>query len=144
MPTRATPLSAGWDIATNQYISIGPGQRRLCSTGIRLGIPACNYGRIAPRSGLASKYGINVGAGVIDSDYRGEIKVLLFNHSNKEFNAERGTKIAQIIFEQINPAPLLLVPSLNNTLRGENGFGSSDTHPPTSPVSLAGFSGVKN
>ena len=122
LPTRGSLQAAGWDISTNEDFTIDPGKRRLCSTGLKIKVPVGNYGRLASRSGLASKHGIEVGAGVIDSDYRGEIKVLLFNHSDMPFCATSGTKIAQIVFEQINTAPLLLVTSMDETERGDKGF----------------------
>ena len=139
LPTRGSLQAAGWDISSSESFSIDPGKRRLCSTGLKIKVPLGNYGRLASRSGLASKHGIEVGAGVIDSDYRGEIKVLLFNHSEKPFAVSVGDKIAQIIFEQINPAPLLLVTSMDETERGENGFGSTDMNPPRSPISIDGY-----
>jgi dUTP pyrophosphatase len=72
----------------------------LISTGLAFAIPTGNYGRVAPRSGLAVKNSINVGAGVIDSDYRGEVKVLLFNHGDADFEISEGDRIAQLIIEK--------------------------------------------
>ena len=89
-------------------------------------IPFGNYGRIAPRSGLAVKNFIDVGAGVIDSDYRGEVKVLLFNLSqDTDFSVSPGDRIAQMIIEKYTPTTLFEVESLSETVRGEGGFGST-------------------
>lgn len=94
-------------------------------TDISIAIPKNVYGRIAPRSGIALHHGIDVGAGVIDSDYRGNIQVLLFNHSDEEYMIKEGEKIAQIIFQSIIQPELVEVKSLGNTERGESCFGSS-------------------
>ena len=92
-------------------------------------IPIGNYGRIAPRSGLAAKNFIDVGAGVIDSDYRGEVKVLLFNFDpNSDFKIEKGDRIAQLIIEKYTRTQIVVVPegeNLEESNRGENGFGST-------------------
>lgn len=103
-PVRATEGSAGYDLFSIENVSIPPGERKLIKTGVRLAIPHWMYGRIAPRSGLAYKHGIDVMAGVIDSDYRGDVGVILYN-SDKEntFTVCEGDRIAQIIFEQCHP-----------------------------------------
>jgi len=90
-----------------------------------MAIPVGCYGRIAPRSGLAFKSSIDVGAGVIDPDYRGEVKVLLFNLGNCDFKAEAGTRIAQLIIERCETPPVVEVDSLDDTERGAGGFGST-------------------
>lgn len=92
--------------------------------------PEGTYGRIAPRSGLAVKSGISTGAGVIDADYRGEVKVLLFNHSDADFNIEKGDRIAQLILERIYTPEIEVLDDNaweveNNTERGAGGFGST-------------------
>ena len=138
-PARGSDNAAGWDLFSSEAQTIDPGKRLLCGTGLRMKIPIGNYGRIAPRSGLALKHGIDVGAGVVDADYRGEIKVLLFNHSEEPFEVKKGSKIAQIIFEQINTAPILISTSLNDTARGDGGFGSTDNQIRTSPITIDGF-----
>jgi dUTP pyrophosphatase len=91
-----------------------------------MAIPVNRYGRIAPRSGLAVKYGIDVLAGVVDSDYRGEILVVLINHGKSPFKVEKGMAIAQIIFEKYHPVQFQQYTSLDETDRGEKGFGSTD------------------
>ena len=91
-----------------------------------MAIPEGNYGRIAPRSGLAAKHSIDVGAGVIDSDYRGEVKVLLFNLSDTDFEVKPGDRIAQLIIEKYTMTEIQEVEGkLDDTVRGEGGFGST-------------------
>jgi len=95
------------------------------ATGLAVAIPEGNYGRIAPRSGLAFKNFIDVGAGVIDEDYRGELKVLLFNLGPDDFNVNEGDRIAQFIIEKYTPTELEEVETLDETARGADGFGST-------------------
>ena len=90
-----------------------------------MAVPEGNYARIAPRSGLACKNFIDVGAGVVDSDYRGEVKVLLFNHGSDDFKISIGDRIAQCIIEKYTMTTILEVEDLNTTERGEAGFGST-------------------
>lgn len=97
----------------------------MVGTGLAFGIPEGNYGRIAPRSGLAAKHSIDVGAGVIDSDYRGEVKVLLFNFSDTDFGVSEGDRIAQMIIEKYTQTTLTEVDELDETVRGDGGFGST-------------------
>ena len=99
--------------------------RSLVGTGIRLEIPGGHVGLIWPRSGLAVKKGIDCGAGVIDSCYRGEIKVLLFNHSNTEFQIEPGDRVAQILIQKVERVQFIPVNELSETTRSEQGFGST-------------------
>src|SRR5271155_5833085 len=101
VPTRATKYSAGYDLYSNESVMIFPRGRALVKTGISVAFSTECYGRIAPRSGLAVKSGLDVGAGVIDPDYRGEIMVLLFNHSDSSVGIKTGDKIAQMILEKI-------------------------------------------
>ncbi|CAL5321602.1 unnamed protein product [Camellia sinensis] len=101
MPSRATDGAVGYDLSSTTKMLIQPQDRCLIPTGIALQIPFGMYGRIAPRSGLALEHGIHVGAGVIDPDYRGEVKVLLFNFDLKLFKVQPGQRIAQIIFEKV-------------------------------------------
>ena len=95
------------------------------STDIAIECPLGTYGRIAPRSGLAVKHSIDVGAGVIDSDYRGDVKVLLFNLGNSPFKIQKGDRIAQLIIERILIPDIEIVDVLCASQRGQNGFGSS-------------------
>jgi dUTP pyrophosphatase len=100
VPSRATPLSAGYDLYSAEGYVILPQHRVVVSTGIQVALPDGVYGRIAPRSGLAVKHGLDVGAGVVDPDYTGELKVVLFNHDPKQtFIIRPGYRIAQLILE---------------------------------------------
>jgi len=126
MPYRANETDAGADLFATEDMIIQPMQRKLVSTGIALQIPKYYYGRIAPRSGLAVNYGIDVLAGVVDSSYRGEIKVVLINtDQNKEFEIKKGDKIAQLIIESHYNFQFLQVEDLQATNRGSGGFGST-------------------
>ena len=132
VPKRATPGSAGMDLVACQDMTI-PGRSSsdphwaAVETGIVLQFPPTVYARIAPRSGLAFKHGIQVGAGVIDSDYTGTIKVILFNHHTEPFVVKTGDRIAQVIFESIQTPDLVECPleELTPTERGSGGFGST-------------------
>jgi dUTP pyrophosphatase len=127
IPTKGTPGSAGFDLYASKNTLIENGKWGLVKTGIALQIPSDCYARVAPRSGLTFKHGINVGAGVIDCDYRAEIGVILFNHSQKDFVVNQGDRIAQLIFEKIyNCVPEEVeYENLNHTQRGSDGFGST-------------------
>jgi len=103
IPVKADPGCAGYDVFSIQKTNLACGERKLISTGICVEISPEHYIRVAPRSGLSVK-GIDVGAGVIDSSYRGEIKVLLINNSQSEFYIEKGAKIAQLILERCSDA----------------------------------------
>lgn len=125
-PKKGSDNAAGYDLFSVEAGVIKPNERRLIKTGISLEIPSGYYGRIAPRSGLAFKNGIDVMAGVIDSDYRGEIGVILYN-SDKicDFIFGVGDKIAQIIFEKHYDFEMGLFSDLKETKRGDGGFGST-------------------
>jgi dUTP pyrophosphatase len=125
MPYKASPESAGLDLFSCETGIIEPHSKKLIDIGISVVIPFKYYGRIASRSGLAVKNSIDVGAGVIDSDYRGNVSVLLFNHGDERFVFNKGDKIAQLIIEKIAIINIIHVKDLDNTLRGEKGFGSS-------------------
>lgn len=94
-------------------------------TGVRVAVPPGYYGRVAPRSGLAVKKFVDVGAGVIDADYRGDIGVVLFNLSDVPFEVKRGDRIAQLVIEKISMGDVIQVESLDDTQRGDGGFGST-------------------
>ncbi|GMP72107.1 hypothetical protein CsSME_00030253 [Camellia sinensis var. sinensis] len=128
IPFRATTGAVGYDLSSIATYVVPPQGRTLISTGIAIEILPGTYGRIAPRSGLAFHSGIDVGAGVIDQDYRGEIKVLLFNHDKSEpFIIQTGDRIAQIIFEEVAYPRMVLKDALNlRDMRSEHlGFGST-------------------
>lgn len=126
IPTKGSLFAAGYDLYAAEDALICCSSRKLVKTNISMEITPGYYGRIAPRSGLAYKNGIDVLAGVIDSDYRGDIGVILYNtDSNIDFIVKKGDRIAQIIFEACYNATLNNVESLDNTLRQSGGFGST-------------------
>ena len=128
LPVRATQDSVGYDIFSNEDVLIPAGKRAIVGTGISIQVDIVDdfYIRIAPRSGLALNYGIDVLAGVVDKDYRGEIKVILFNSGTSDFQVKKNDKIVQIIIERcIILETVVHCESLNETDRNENGFGSS-------------------
>lgn len=123
-PTRGSAGAAGYDLYANEDVTIGDGEFTPVNTGISVAIPPGYYGRIAPRSGLAAKYGIIIGGGVIDEDYRGELKVLMSCLFGM-YEVSRGERIAQLILEKITTPELEIVTSLDDTDRGSGGFGST-------------------
>lgn len=126
MPIRASKHAAGYDITSVEDIEILPGGMALVPTGISIAIPTGTYARIAPRSGLTVKYSLDVGAGVIDPDYRGEIKVVLFNHDTiRAYSVKKGERIAQIILERIETPDVIECDDLDLTERHDRGFGST-------------------
>ncbi|KAJ3993620.1 dUTP pyrophosphatase [Lentinula boryana] len=128
IPSRGSALSAGYDLYSAEKKTVPAHGKALVDTQISLAVPAGHYGRVAPRSGLASKFMIDTGAGVIDADYRGILFVLLFNLSDKDFEVEKGDRIAQLIIEKIHTPEILEVKDLDETLRGAGGFGSTGGH----------------
>ena len=131
LPVRASTGAAGYDLfSTDSYVVL-PGRRVVVSTGITVQLPPGTYGRIAPRSGLAVKHGLDTLAGVIDPDYTGEIKVVLQNlDSMQPFVIRPGYRIAQLILENYTVAEVVEVPTENTPLvdatnRGAAGFGST-------------------
>tara|TARA_Y100000114_G_scaffold6862_2_gene5497 strand:- start:741 stop:1166 length:426 start_codon:yes stop_codon:yes gene_type:complete len=125
-PTKSHVADAGYDLFSTEEVSLKPFQRKVVKTGIKLSIPAGFYGRIAPRSGLAVKNGVDVLAGVIDSGYHGEIGVVLINTDKFEsVNLPKSSRIAQLIFEKFEDINFETVLSLDVSERQEGGFGSS-------------------
>jgi dUTP pyrophosphatase len=124
MPQRFSFHAAGHDLYSSQCLTLFAKSLIVVPTGIAVSIPREYYGRIAPRSGLSIK-GIDVLGGVIDSDYRGELKVILVNHSDQDHKFEKHDRIAQLIIEKINSNDFVQVENLNETQRGSNGFGST-------------------
>ena len=126
-PTRAKPGDAGMDLSSVETTVIPARGRALIDTGIAISLPSDCYGRVAPRSGLAVRCGIDVLAGVVDSSYRGSIRVLLFNNTDTSFAVNVGDRIAQLIIERIYNVDLIQVPyaELPSTERGSDGFGST-------------------
>jgi dUTP pyrophosphatase len=125
LPTRGSSLAAGMDICSIEEIDLQPRQRVLARTGLAVAIPPGYYGRIAPRSGLAAKNGLDVLAGVIDSDYRGELCCLLYNTSDTVITLPPGAKICQLIVEKIITPEATWATDLDETARGAGGFGST-------------------
>ena len=125
IPTRASPGSVGYDLYSIEDMHILPYQRGIVCTGIAATIPMGVYGRIAPRSGLAVKHGVQTGAGVVDPDYTGELKVILFNHGSEKFEIKKGDRIAQLILEKCETPLIDEVEEIKDTQRGTRGFGSS-------------------
>ena len=128
LPVRQTSGSVGYDIHSIENNMIEPFSRKLISTGLKVNIPRGMYGRIAPRSSLAWKHSVDVGAGVIDNDYRGEVKVLLINTGKNPYEVKKGDRIAQLIFENCSTPKLEVVSEeeLDTTDRGTGGFGSTN------------------
>ena len=126
-PARATNGSAGFDLRATEGGAISPGYRNVFGTGVSAAIPPGFVGKVYSRSGHGFKYGVSLanGTGIIDSDYRGEIKVSLINQGHDFFEVERGDRIAQIIFEKVEDVELEKVNVLDVTERGGNGFGST-------------------
>lgn len=131
LPTYATPLSAGMDLsaALEEAIELDSGERALVPTGLAIALPAGYEAQIRPRSGLALKHGVTVlnTPGTIDADYRGEIKVILINHGKDPFIIERGMRIAQMVVERHETIDWDIVENLEESERGEGGFGSTGT-----------------
>lgn len=125
LPVKGSKHSAGHDLFCIETFDLPPGKFKLINTGISIEIPDEHYGRIAPRSGLALSHGIQVLGGVVDSDYRGEIKVILYNVSEINKTFLKHDKIAQIIIEKISTAEFILADQLSRTSRDAGGFGST-------------------
>jgi len=125
LPTRGSALAAGLDVCSIEDLQIEAQQRVMARTGLAVAIPPGFYGRIAPRSGLAAKKGLDVLAGVIDSDYRGEVCCLLYNTGDEPIDLPAGSKICQLIVEQIITPEAMWATDLDETARGAGGFGST-------------------
>jgi len=127
IPAYQTDEAAGFDLHSIEDVVVGPNERKLIGTGLSFEIPKGYEIQIRPRSGLAYKHGISVlnSPGTIDSDYRGEIKVLVINHSKEDFEIKVGERIAQAVIQEVIQATFEEVDELNTTTRGEGGFGST-------------------
>ena len=124
IPQRSSEEAAGFDLYSYEHGEILPNETKLFDTGISFKVPKGTYGRIAPRSGL-SKKGLMVNAGVIDRDYTGPVKVMLHNLGNKSYVINKDDRIAQLIIEKIETPKVILLDKLEETERGEGGFGST-------------------
>lgn len=131
LPAYATPDSAGLDLqaALSAPLLLAPGDRRLIPTGLRLRLPRGYEGQVRPRSGLALRLGLTVlnAPGTIDADYRGEVKVLLINHGSEAVQLTPLMRIAQLVVAPVTQVQLQLVEELDETSRGEGGYGSTGT-----------------
>jgi dUTP pyrophosphatase len=131
LPKYQTSGSAGMDVhaATREPVALGPLERKLFPTGLALAIPAGYEVQVRPRSGLAAKRGLTVinTPGTIDSDYRGEVGVVLVNLSNEAAIVEPGERIAQLVLAKVERAALTVVATLEETERGASGYGSTGT-----------------
>jgi dUTP pyrophosphatase len=125
LPSRGSERAAGLDLCAVERLTLAPGGRAAVRTGLAVAIPAGFYGRVAPRSGLAVRHGIDVLAGVVDADYRGEILCALVNHGAEPFEVEPGARIAQLIVEAIATPEPEWAEDLEETGRGAGGFGST-------------------
>ena len=127
LPAYATPGAAGMDVVAAEDIDLAPGARHAVATGFAMAIPAGYEVQVRPRSGLALKHGITClnTPGTIDSDYRGEVKVILANLGSETFAIRRGERIAQLVPAAVTQARFDLVATLDDTGRGTGGFGST-------------------
>lgn len=129
LPKYETKYAAGLDIraAVSSKMVLKPGERTLIPTGLQMAIPEGYEAQIRPRSGLAIKHGITMlnSPGTIDADYRGEIKVIAINHGSEDFEVNHGDRIAQLVINKVVQFPIYESDSLDETTRGEGGFGST-------------------
>jgi len=130
LPAYASAGAAGMDVAAAEDITLAPGVRHAVATGLALAIPAGYEVQVRPRSGLALRHGITVAnaPGTIDSDYRGELKVILVNLGSEAFAIKRGDRVAQIVVAPVVQAAWREVSALADTARGQGGFGSTGGH----------------
>ena len=125
VPEYSSLGAAGADLYAAEALTLAPGERAAVATGVRIEIPAGHAGLVWPRSGLAVRHGIDTLAGVIDSDYRGEVRVVLVNHGREPVRIEPGDRIAQLVLQKVERAVFTSARELTGTARGEGGFGSS-------------------
>lgn len=130
LPAYATEGAAGMDVVSAEDVTLSPGARHPVATGLSVAIPQGYEIQVRPRSGLAFKHGITVPntPGTIDSDYRGELKVLLINHGTVDFAIARGDRVAQLVLAPVVQAAWSEVEELDATARGAGGFGSTGGH----------------
>lgn len=125
LPEYASPGAAGADLRAREAVLLPAGGRAAVATGLHVEIPAGHVGLVWPRSGLAVRHGIDTLAGVIDSDYRGEVRVVLVNHGEAAFRIEPGDRIGQLLVQRVERASFSRADALAATSRGEGGFGST-------------------
>lgn len=126
LPQKATLGSSGYDLVSAEDVALEPYEFKTIRTGIKIAVPSGYEAQVRPRSGLASKYGLTVlnTPGTIDSDYRGEVCVILINLGKQKFNISKGMRIAQLVFTPIVNANFI-ISNLKQTQRGDGGFGST-------------------
>ena len=124
-PVYGSEGAAGADLSASEAVTLAPGERAAVATGLHVEIPRGHVGLVWPRSGLAVRHGIDTLAGVIDSDYRGELKVVLVNHGAEPFSISPGDRIAQLLVQRVERARFLRADKLEDTTRGAKGFGST-------------------
>ncbi|GBG32098.1 Deoxyuridine 5'-triphosphate nucleotidohydrolase [Hondaea fermentalgiana] len=134
VPTRGSAEAAGLDLYAAHDAVIPAAGKGLVKTDLAMQVPLGTYGRVAPRSGLAWKKHVDVGAGVIDRDYRGNVGVVLFNHAQEDLEVKVGDRIAQLVLEKVSMAPVREVESLDESARGEGGFGSTGVSKDETPA----------
>ena len=128
-PTKGPSLAAGYDLYSAYDYEIPAHGKLIAKTDIQIRVPDGTYGRIAPRSGLAAKHFIDIGAGAVDQDYRGNVGVVMFNHNADAFTIKKGDRIAQLVCEKIEyPQLEECREGLTETERGQGGFGSTGTY----------------
>jgi dUTP pyrophosphatase len=125
LPARGTNWSAGADLRCLEAFTLGPRERKSVPTGLIVEIPPGWYGRVAPRSGLADRHGVDTLAGVVDSDFRGELMVLIVNTGDLPVSFDPGERIAQLIIERAAICDYVWADELGETERGDGGFGST-------------------
>jgi dUTP pyrophosphatase len=125
LPAYASAAAAGADLRAAEDVTLGPGERAAVATGIHVEIPEGHVGLVWPRSGLAVRHGLDTLAGVIDSDYRGEVRVVLVNHGGEPVRLARGERIAQLLVQRVEQVVFTRVDDLAVSVRGEGGFGST-------------------
>jgi dUTP diphosphatase len=125
LPARGTNWSVGADLCCLEAFTLGPRERKAVPTGLIVEIPPGWYGRVAPRSGLASRHGVDTLAGVVDPDFRGELKALIVNTGDTPVSFDAGDRIAQLIIERAAICDYVWEDELSETERGDGGFGST-------------------
>ncbi len=125
LPAYSSDGAAGADLVASEGVTLAPGGRAAVPTGVHLQLPPGHVGLVWPRSGLAVRHGIDTLAGVIDSDYRGEVRVVLVNHGGTDFEIKPGDRVAQLLVQPVERATFARAESLGASERGQNGFGST-------------------
>jgi dUTP pyrophosphatase len=125
LPDYGSTAAAGADLRALAAVDLEPGSRAAVGTGVHVQIPEGHVGLVWPRSGLALRHGIDTLAGVIDSDYRGEVRVILVNHGTERVRIEVGDRIAQLLIQTVERATFVRADTLDDSVRGQSGFGST-------------------